>query len=63
MAVIASNFYNHPSHEMKLIGITGTNGKTTTSYIIEKIFTDYGLKTGLMGNNGIQINGIIIPQI
>lgn len=61
MAVIASNFYNHPSHEMKLIGITGTNGKTTTSYIIEKIFTDYGLKTGLMGNNGIQINGIMYP--
>ncbi|MFJ7755886.1 UDP-N-acetylmuramoyl-L-alanyl-D-glutamate--2,6-diaminopimelate ligase [Peribacillus muralis] len=61
LAVIASNFYKHPSHEMKLIGITGTNGKTTTSYIIEKIFNDYGLKTGLMGNNGIQINGIMYP--
>lgn len=61
MAVIASHFYNHPSHEMKLIGITGTNGKTTTSYVIEKIFTDYGLDVGLMGNNGMKINGNMYP--
>jgi UDP-N-acetylmuramoyl-L-alanyl-D-glutamate--2,6-diaminopimelate ligase len=61
MAVIASYFYNYPSHEMKLIGITGTNGKTTTSYIIDKIFSDYGFKTGLMGNNGVKINGKIYP--
>lgn len=61
MAVIASHFYNYPSHEMKLIGITGTNGKTTTSYIIEKIFADFGLNTGLMGNNGIKINGAMFP--
>lgn len=61
MAVIASHFYDYPSHEMTLIGITGTNGKTTTSYIIDKILTDYGLKTGLMGNNGIKINGKMYP--
>ena len=36
MAVIASNFYDYPSNKMKLIGITGTNGKTTTSYLLEK---------------------------
>ncbi|MBO0992704.1 UDP-N-acetylmuramoyl-L-alanyl-D-glutamate--2,6-diaminopimelate ligase [Bacillus sp. SD088] len=57
MAIIAAHFYNHPSHEMKLIGITGTNGKTTTSYMIESIFSDYGLTMGLMGNNGIKMNG------
>lgn len=61
MAVIASHFYGYPSHEMKLVGITGTNGKTTTSFIIEKIFADYGVKTGLMGNNGVKINGIMLP--
>ncbi len=61
MSVISSHFYNHPSHEMKLIGITGTNGKTTTSYIIEKIFADYGLNAGVMGNNGIKINGNMYP--
>lgn len=61
MAVIASHFYNYPSHEMKLIGITGTNGKTTTSYILDKIFENHGFVTGLMGNNGVKINGIIYP--
>ncbi len=61
MAVIASHFYNYPSHEMKLVGITGTNGKTTTSFIIEKILADNGVKTGLMGNNGIKINGKMYP--
>jgi UDP-N-acetylmuramoyl-L-alanyl-D-glutamate--2,6-diaminopimelate ligase len=61
MSVIASHFYNYPSLGMKLIGITGTNGKTTTSYIIEKIFADYGFMTGLMGNNGIKINEEMYP--
>lgn len=61
MAVIATHFFNYPSNEMKLIGITGTNGKTTTSFIIEKIFSDYGFNTGLMGNNGIKIGQELYP--
>src|SRR5699024_5214690 len=61
MAVIASHFYNYPSDEMKLIGITGTNGKTTTAYILEKILADSGFKTGLMGNIGMKINGKMYP--
>jgi UDP-N-acetylmuramoyl-L-alanyl-D-glutamate--2,6-diaminopimelate ligase len=61
MAVISSYYFGYPSNEMKLIGITGTNGKTTTSYIIDKIFSDFGFKTGLMGNNGIKIDNIQIP--
>lgn len=61
MSVISSHLYNYPSQELKLIGITGTNGKTTTSFIIEKILSDYGFKTGLMGNNGIKINGNMFP--
>ncbi|MRB19588.1 UDP-N-acetylmuramoylalanyl-D-glutamate--2,6-diaminopimelate ligase [Bacillus thuringiensis] len=55
MAVIASHFYGYPSNKMKLIGITGTNGKTTTSYLLEKILSDYGYHTGLMGNNGVKV--------
>lgn len=61
MAVIASHFYGYPSNKMKLIGITGTNGKTTTSYLIEKILTDYGFQTGLMGNNGVKIGSKWYP--
>lgn len=49
MAVLADAFYDQPSKKLHLIGITGTNGKTTTSHIIEKIFADFGKSTGLIG--------------
>ncbi|MBI0578396.1 UDP-N-acetylmuramoyl-L-alanyl-D-glutamate--2,6-diaminopimelate ligase [Neobacillus cucumis] len=49
MAVLADAYYGQPSKKMHLIGITGTNGKTTTSHLIEKIFADAGKKTGLIG--------------
>lgn len=49
LAVLADAFYQQPSHDLKMIGITGTNGKTTTTHIIEKIFADSGVKTGLVG--------------
>ncbi|AIM06406.1 UDP-N-acetylmuramoylalanyl-D-glutamate--2, 6-diaminopimelate ligase [Bacillus anthracis] len=61
MAVIASHFYGYPSNKMKLIGITGTNGKTTTSYLLEKILSDYGYHTGLMGNNGVKVGSKWYP--
>jgi len=49
MAVLADAFYGQPTKSLHLIGITGTNGKTTTSHLIEKIFADAGEKTGLIG--------------
>ncbi|MED3996507.1 UDP-N-acetylmuramoyl-L-alanyl-D-glutamate--2,6-diaminopimelate ligase [Peribacillus frigoritolerans] len=49
MAVLADAFYGHPTQKMRLIGITGTNGKTTTSHLLEKIFEDRHEKTGLIG--------------
>lgn len=49
MAVLADAFYGQPTQKLRLIGITGTNGKTTTSHLIEKIFSDQGQKTGLIG--------------
>ncbi|MBY0144576.1 UDP-N-acetylmuramoyl-L-alanyl-D-glutamate--2,6-diaminopimelate ligase [Neobacillus niacini] len=49
MAVLADAFYQHPTKKMHLIGITGTNGKTTTSHLIEKIFSDVNRCTGLIG--------------
>ncbi|MCY9697815.1 UDP-N-acetylmuramoyl-L-alanyl-D-glutamate--2,6-diaminopimelate ligase [Paenibacillus alginolyticus] len=55
LAVLASHLYGYPSSELKLIGITGTNGKTTTSYMIESILTHAGYRTGLMGNIGTKI--------
>lgn len=55
MAALAAHFYGYPSEEMKMIGITGTNGKTTTTYLLEKILADQGFTTGLMGNIHIKI--------
>ncbi|MDR4946287.1 UDP-N-acetylmuramoyl-L-alanyl-D-glutamate--2,6-diaminopimelate ligase [Neobacillus cucumis] len=49
MAVLADAFYGQPTKKLHLIGITGTNGKTTTSHLIEKILADAGKKTGLIG--------------
>ncbi|PLT28093.1 UDP-N-acetylmuramoyl-L-alanyl-D-glutamate--2,6-diaminopimelate ligase [Peribacillus deserti] len=49
MAILADAFHGHPTKRLNLIGITGTNGKTTTSHLIEKMFRDAGSKTGLIG--------------
>ena len=47
--IMASAFYGWPSRKMSLIGITGTNGKTTTTYLLESIFRVARLKTGVIG--------------
>jgi len=49
MAMLASHFCRHPSREMRVVGITGTNGKTTTSYLVRGIFEAAGVSCGLMG--------------
>jgi UDP-N-acetylmuramoyl-L-alanyl-D-glutamate--2,6-diaminopimelate ligase len=49
LAVVASNYYEKPSSKLKLIGITGTNGKTTSSYMIKSILEAAGFKVGLIG--------------
>jgi UDP-N-acetylmuramoyl-L-alanyl-D-glutamate--2,6-diaminopimelate ligase len=49
LAHLASEFFGHPSRRMKVVGITGTNGKTTTSYLLQAIFEAAGTRCGLMG--------------
>lgn len=49
LAMIASAFYGHPCARMKMIGITGTNGKTTTAHLLESIYRAAGAKTGMIG--------------
>jgi len=55
MAAIGSCFYQYPTHSLNLVGITGTNGKTTTSYIIDEILKKNGEKTGVIGTIGMKI--------
>ncbi len=54
---IASNFYNHPARLMKMIGITGTNGKTTVSYLIESIIRAGGGNPGVIGTVSYRYSG------
>jgi UDP-N-acetylmuramoyl-L-alanyl-D-glutamate--2,6-diaminopimelate ligase len=49
LALLSAEFFDHPSRAMRVVGITGTNGKTTTSYLMAAIFEAAGLRCGLMG--------------
>ena len=49
LALLAAEFNRHPSRSMRVIGVTGTNGKTTTGYLVRAIFEAAGIKCGLMG--------------
>ncbi|MFQ6616796.1 MAG: UDP-N-acetylmuramoyl-L-alanyl-D-glutamate--2,6-diaminopimelate ligase, partial [Fidelibacterota bacterium] len=60
---MAANFYGHPSREMTMIGITGTNGKTTTAFLLNSILDTHGLKTGLMGTLGLRAPGVRADSI
>lgn len=55
MAAAAANFYDHPSRDFSLVGITGTNGKTTTTYLVEHIAREAGKRTGVIGTVGVRI--------
>ena len=57
LAIVSCNFYKNPSKKFKLIGITGTKGKTTTSYMIKEILERAGKKVGLIGTLETCING------
>jgi UDP-N-acetylmuramoyl-L-alanyl-D-glutamate--2,6-diaminopimelate ligase len=56
LAISAANFYESPSRKMKIIGITGTNGKTTSAFMIKAILEEAGYKVGLIGTIANYIN-------
>lgn len=56
MALMSSAYYGQPSHKLKMIGVTGTNGKTTITSLINYVLEQSGKKTGLIGTNGNIIN-------
>ena len=57
LAEISANFYDNPSSKLDLIGITGTNAKTTTSYLVQSIFEAVKKRTGIVGTIGNIIDG------
>lgn len=61
LALLAANFYSHPSRELNLYGVTGTNGKTTTTHLIEAVLRSNGEKTGIIGTVYNRIGDIVTP--
>jgi UDP-N-acetylmuramoyl-L-alanyl-D-glutamate--2,6-diaminopimelate ligase len=61
LAFMAANFYDNPSQGLKLIGVTGTNGKTTTTTLLHDVFMDLGFKSGLLSTVVNKIGHTEIP--
>lgn len=61
LAVLAAAFYGNPSSKMNMIGITATNGKTTTSFMIDSILERNAYKTGLIGTVRIKFGDVSVP--
>ncbi|HJO39902.1 MAG: UDP-N-acetylmuramoyl-L-alanyl-D-glutamate--2,6-diaminopimelate ligase [Vicinamibacterales bacterium] len=55
LAALSVEFFEHPSHHLPVIAVTGTNGKTTTAYLIQSIFESAGVRCGRIGTIGHQI--------
>lgn len=62
LAKASANFYEHPEKKFKLIGITGTNGKTTTTYLVKSVLESLGHKVGLIGTNQNMVGTEVIPS-
>jgi UDP-N-acetylmuramoyl-L-alanyl-D-glutamate--2,6-diaminopimelate ligase len=59
---MAHNYYGHPSEKMQLVGVTGTNGKTTVATLLFKLFTELGSKAGLLSTVQNQVGERVIPS-
>lgn len=62
LGIMASNFYDNPSGKLKLVGVTGTNGKTTVATLLFQLFRDLGYKAGLLSTVQNHINDQVIPS-
>ncbi|MFT5998634.1 MAG: UDP-N-acetylmuramoyl-L-alanyl-D-glutamate--2,6-diaminopimelate ligase [Neolewinella sp.] len=61
LAEIAAEYHNNPSKDMTLVGVTGTNGKTTVVTLLHDLFTKLGYKTGLLSTVEIRIGSTVVP--
>lgn len=62
LGIVASNFHDNPSEKLRLIGVTGTNGKTTTVTLLFQLFRQLGFKAGLISTVRNQVNDQVIPS-
>ncbi|MDE6063817.1 MAG: UDP-N-acetylmuramoyl-L-alanyl-D-glutamate--2,6-diaminopimelate ligase, partial [Lachnospiraceae bacterium] len=61
LALMSAAFFAYPARKLVTIGVTGTNGKTTTTHIIKSVLENSGKKTGLIGSNGATVGELHIP--
>lgn len=61
LAYISANFYGNPAEELKVVGVTGTNGKTTTATLLHKLFNAMGQKSGLLSTVAIKVGEETLP--
>ena len=61
LARLSANFYKHPAERLAMIGVTGTNGKSTTAFLIEAILSSAGRKSALVGTIEYHVAGKILP--
>ena len=61
MGPVAAAFYGHPSSRLLTVGITGTNGKTTSAFLVAHLLDEAGLRAGLMGTVERRIGGVAVP--
>ena len=61
MAALAAEIYGHPEAQLKITGVTGTNGKTTTTHMLRSIFLDAGHHVGVIGTLGTYIDNEFLP--
>jgi UDP-N-acetylmuramoyl-L-alanyl-D-glutamate--2,6-diaminopimelate ligase len=62
LGVLAANFYGNPSQKMKVVGVTGTNGKTSTVTLLFRLFRSLGENVGLLSTVQNQVNDQVIPS-
>lgn len=63
LATLGDSYFEHPSKKMKIVGITATNGKTSTSFMTNAILEEHGLKTGIVGTVMVKFGNYIEPSI
>ncbi len=62
LGIMAANYYRHPSNALQLIGVTGTNGKTTTVTLLHQLFTQLGYRCGLIGTVENRIGDAVLAS-
>jgi UDP-N-acetylmuramoyl-L-alanyl-D-glutamate--2,6-diaminopimelate ligase len=63
LARLAARLYGDPTHDLTMIGVTGTNGKTTVTYLLEAMWTAAGLRPGVIGTISYRFGGDVVPAL